>query len=142
MGGKQSNSRDFFRVDAHIPFISCLVPPDEKENLFSDILDKDSVPALRKNPLKKVDISGSGIAFATVERYAAGDLVEMSMVLERVHDGVLVVHGEVVRSQPAGGMYKVAVRFVHLDDRIRDLIIRFVFAREREIMAEKRVGWL
>ncbi|HEX8948250.1 MAG TPA: PilZ domain-containing protein [Dissulfurispiraceae bacterium] len=142
MGKGGANSRNFFRVDAYIPIICFPVSSEERDNLFSDLLDKDSVPALRKSPLKKVDLSGGGISFETPNRYATGDLVEINMVLDKVHEGVIVVHGEVVRAEPLGGSFMLAVKFISVDERIRDLIIRYVFAREREIIAEKRVGWL
>ena len=143
MGKKDAaNGRNFFRVDANVPLVSCLVPSDEKDDLFSEIVSRESVPALSECPLKRIDLSGGGMSFATAERYVKGDIIEISMILEKVHEGVLIIYGEVVRSEHVGGQYMVAVRFISMDDRIRDLIIRFVFAREREIIAEKRIGWL
>ncbi len=143
MKNKHSNQRGFFRVDAHVPFISRLVPAEDKEDLFSDILSIDSVPALTRAPLKKVDLSGGGVSFDTTEHYVHGDIIEIHMVLNKVHEGALLVYGEAVRvDMISRNLYRVAVRFVSLDERIRDLIIKFVFIREREIIAERRVGWI
>ena len=119
------------------------MPAEDKEDLFSDILSIDSVPALARTPLKKVDLSGGGVSFDSAERYVQGDIIEIHMVLNKVHEGALLVYGEAVRVDMIGqNLYRVAVRFVSLDERIRNLIIKFVFIREREIIAERRVGWI
>lgn len=89
-------------------------------------------------PRKAVNISGGGISFHLPQAVPMGAVLEIKLVLS-VHQTIaLCVYGEVVKMEPAKDQYFVAVRFIHMDDLIRNEIIRFVFEREREIIREKR----
>jgi len=38
--------------------------------------------------------------------------------------------------------YCIAIKYECMDEDIRELIVKFVFQRERTLIQEKRVGWL
>jgi len=46
--------------------------------------------------------------------------------------------GEVTSIKTKDGGSEVAVKFVLIDDEVRDEIVRFVFEKEREILRGKR----
>jgi len=50
----------------------------------------------------------------------------------------LYVYGEVVAADRRNDGYEIGLKFVAMDDEIRDEICRFVFERERQILREKR----
>jgi len=87
---------------------------------------------------KTEDISGEGLSFISPEKFSIGDLLEVKMTNPASIPPILYLHGEVVQSQARQGGYLTAVRFVAIDDSVRDKIIRFVFEKEREILREKR----
>jgi c-di-GMP-binding flagellar brake protein YcgR len=89
-------------------------------------------------PYKAVNISGGGMSFSVPKAIPLGDILEIKILLTFQQPVVLCIYGEVVKSDLADGGHFVAVNYVHMDDFIRDMIVRFVFEREREIIRETR----
>jgi hypothetical protein len=87
---------------------------------------------------KAVNISGGGISFHLPQAVPMGGILEIKIILTAHQTIALCVYGEVVKVEPGNGQYIVAVRYIHMDDLVRNEIIRFVFEREREIIREKR----
>ena len=139
---KSVHGRNFFRVDAHIHLIVGLVPHEERANISSRELPSTHVSSWEPETLKRVDISGAGIAFDSEEFYAVGDIIALRIMVKKDWAVPLLVYGEVMRVEPYQRYCRVAVKFVALDDRIKSIIMRYVFERQRDIIAEKRVGWL
>ena len=138
---ENSVNREFFRVDAQIHLLSGLVPHDERSNICSRTMP--NIPSSSwADTLKTVDISGAGIAFDSNDFYGIGDIVALKIMFKRDGGVPLLVYGEVVRVEPYLNYCRVALRYVAMDERTRSIIMRFVFEREREIIAERRVGWL
>ncbi len=89
-------------------------------------------------PFLRINIGGGGLKFTTREAYAVGDILEIKMMLSPYRPVAMYVCGEVTSTRAQGGGSEVAVRFVLIDDDVRDEIVRFVFEKEREILREKR----
>jgi hypothetical protein len=89
-------------------------------------------------PFKTVNISGGGMSFLLPQAIPSDEILEIKVMLTFHQPIALCVYGEVVKSEQRGDGYFIAVSYVHMDDFIRDEIIRFVFEREREIIREKR----
>jgi len=89
-------------------------------------------------PFKTVNISGGGMSFLLPQAIPSKEILEIKVMLTFHQPLALCVYGEIVKSKQSGDGYFVAVRYVHMDEFIRDEIIRFVFEREREIIREKR----
>ncbi|WP_353684491.1 PilZ domain-containing protein [Thermodesulfovibrio sp. 3907-1M] len=89
-------------------------------------------------PLTEVNISGGGMSFISDASYNKGDILELKMVLEAPSPVALFLYGEVVKSELINNGYRVAVKFVNIDEDIRDHIVRFVFHRQRQILRQKR----
>jgi c-di-GMP-binding flagellar brake protein YcgR len=89
-------------------------------------------------PCKAVNISGGGMSFGVSQAVPMGSTLEIKIVLTAHQTIALCVYGEVVKLEPTNGQYSVAVRYVRMDELVRNEIIRFVFEREREIIREKR----
>jgi hypothetical protein len=134
--------RDFYRVDAYIHLVSGLVPHEERTNLSSRVLPSTPVSSWAPETMKRVDISGAGIAFDSEDFYSTGDIVALKIMFNKDWAVPLLVYGEVMRVEPYRRYCRVAVKFVSVSSRVKSIIMRFVFERERDIIAEKRVGWL
>jgi hypothetical protein len=89
-------------------------------------------------PFLRINIGGGGLKFETREQYAVGNILEIKMMLSPHRPVAMYVCGEVVSVDARGGSSEVAVKFVLIDDEVRDEIVRFVFEKEREILREKR----
>lgn len=88
---------------------------------------------------RKVNMSASGVRFRSGEPYAAGDLLEVKMLLPSVPPAVLVATGNVVRSEPAGdGEYEIALRFSELDEDAQECLVRYTLQRQREALRRER----
>lgn len=87
---------------------------------------------------KAVNISGGGMGFYLQEAISPGEILEIKIALAFQRPVVLFIYGEVVKADPKPEGYFIAVHFVHMDDSIRDMIVRFVFEKEREIIREAR----
>lgn len=88
---------------------------------------------------RAVNISASGIRLQGAERYAAGDTVEVRMLLPLVPPVGILVPGTVVRVEDAGGgESRFAVEFGGMDDEVRDVIIQYTLRRQRELVRRRR----
>lgn len=104
--------------------------------ILASIASRDNrVPMMSQ---KKVNISGGGLSFDTHERYQPGDVLEMKMMLPISPGSILYTYGEVVDVRITGNYYHTAVKFVSIDDEIRDEIVKFVFKTQRDILRKKR----
>ncbi|MEW5743987.1 MAG: PilZ domain-containing protein [Nitrospirota bacterium] len=89
-------------------------------------------------PIASVNISGAGIGFASAEKYTAGDVLEIKMILPMMPPVALYVYGEAVNIEKRMDSYYIGTKFIAIDEEIRDEIVKFVFRRQREILREKR----
>lgn len=87
---------------------------------------------------KTVNISGGGMSFPLPDLLPLGETLEIKLTLTLQQPVVLCIYGEVVKADRRDKGCFIAVHYVHMEDSIRDEIIRFVFEREREIIREKR----
>ncbi|MDD2670834.1 MAG: PilZ domain-containing protein [Syntrophales bacterium] len=89
-------------------------------------------------PMRRVNISGGGMSFATGEKFKAGDILELQMTLYMNQPVTLFIYGEAISCEGRDGSYKTAVKFVHADEEVINAIVKFVFEIQREILREKR----
>lgn len=86
-----------------------------------------------------VNISGSGLRFCSSEPFAAGDLLEVGLVLPSQPDVIFFVYGEVVRCEPElCTRHNVCLMYTVIDEDIRAKIVKFVFERQRELIRKQR----
>jgi c-di-GMP-binding flagellar brake protein YcgR len=71
-----------------------------------------------------------------------GDILEMRLMLEDAYHGIIALCVKVLRVEKLSRNYRIAVNYVDMSENIRELIVAFVFKRERTLIQEKRVGWL
>lgn len=101
-------------------------------------IDNEGLPGSKG---REVNLSASGVRFRSDESYAAGDHIEVKMLLPTVPPAVLVATGNVVRSLPADdGEYEVALRFSELDDDAQECLVRYTLQRQRETIRREREG--
>jgi len=89
-------------------------------------------------PYRAVNISGGGLSFSAREAITLGEILEIKIILTLQQPVILNIYGEVVKSDFMNGGHLIAVHYTQMDDSIQDMIVRFVFEREREIIRETR----
>lgn len=89
-------------------------------------------------PLNKVDISGGGMSFLSDCPYERGDMLELKMVIENPAPLALYVYGEVISCENINNEFRIGVKFVNIDEDVRDQIVKFVFHRQRQILRQKK----
>lgn len=108
--------------------INHLIKPDDKS-----ILDEEQ---------KEVSLSGSGIKFISSDNLKTGDFLEMKLVLPLSTGIVIDFIAEVIRViKPAGSLgtndpesSEIAVKYVAINGDDREMIIRYTFKRQRELL--------
>lgn len=86
-----------------------------------------------------VDISGAGMRFTTQAELRSGDTLEATLCLENFGQQELKVLARVVRVDPPNlgrSLPTAACHFTFIDDRDRELIIRFAFREHRKQLRE------
>jgi hypothetical protein len=88
---------------------------------------------------KPVSLSAGNVSFIAPEAHDEGDLVELKMLLPTSPPCGVVLYGNVSRVEPQGpGEWAVAVTFLDMDEEVRRAVDRYIFRRQREIIAQKR----
>lgn len=89
-------------------------------------------------PYKKVNISGGGMSFVWNCGFPLKSFLEIKMLLPIFPPVALYVYGEVVSSEKRDVEWVNAVKFINIEEEIRDEIVKFVFKKQRELLREKR----
>lgn len=89
-------------------------------------------------PINKVDISGGGLSFRSEKPYKKGDLLEIKIVIENPNPLALYLYGEVISCEALEKDFRIGVKFINIDEDVRDQIVKFVFYRQRQLIRQKR----
>jgi len=106
------------------------------------LLMKTSGDQLEDSQDQIVDLSGSGMRFTSSERLSIGDVVEATLSMEDFGDRKIKVMAKVVRIDPPNlhrALPAFACRFIVIDKRDRELIIRYTFREHRRQLRESLV---
>ncbi|WP_101697089.1 flagellar brake protein [Clostridium minihomine] len=122
--------RDSYRVDAAFQFN--YTKDSEEENL-------EETPPIYTGKVQ--NISAGGMRFETDLLLQEGERINCRLTL---HDLFITVQAKILnRDQPAEDIetpeaYTYRGQFIHLDNRLREKIIQFVFRQQREIILRKK----
>ncbi|WP_243370223.1 PilZ-like domain-containing protein [Geotalea sp. SG265] len=118
----------------------CLSLPEPVMEAFGDsfkVVDwcggKDLLPM-------EINLSGGGIRLKMPEAVAAGTLLSVDLFLPLVPPRIIHTVTEVVRCNEVnlhcekGTQYRVAMRFLHIDEQERETIISFIFSEQRRLL--------
>ncbi len=146
---ERRNLRSFIAGETTLPEYQ--IPPEVEDIILSEWLkmlnakldaiigalaERNEKVAVRAQ--RMVNISGGGLSFDSTERYEVGDVLEMKLMLPIIPAYTLYVYGEVVNATHQEGINHTAVKFITIDDEIRDHIVKFVFKTQRDMIRKKR----
>lgn len=99
-------------------------------------IQTEGIPLLRTT---KVNISGNGLSFESDDRYNAGQMLELRLILPYPGEAVLYIYGDVVRiEEDVEDKVIVSIRFTVIDEDIREKIVKYVFEKQRELIRKQR----
>jgi len=84
-----------------------------------------------------INLSGGGLSFISNNPINKGDFLEIKILLPEPTLVGLIVYGEVVRVEQKNENFEIGVKFIKIEEKERDLIIRFVIHKEREKLRKK-----
>ena len=88
---------------------------------------------------KEVNVSAAGIRYTTREKSEIGDVIEVKMLLPSYPPVGILTYGDVMRVLDLGnGEYEIALRFIDMDDEVRDELIQYTLKRQRELIRKQR----
>jgi hypothetical protein len=118
------------------PLISFLGMLDRKLSIIIDLLTKSSVDDLYTKRYVEVDISGSGLSFVSDVPLPENAYAEFRLMLPIFPYPKIPVLCRVVRSAERGEgshiNWEIACKFLAINDSDRDLLIQYIFGKERE----------
>ncbi|MCL4456601.1 MAG: HD domain-containing protein [Nitrospirae bacterium] len=156
MKKQEKFKRNYFRIDTFLPMQANVVPPDMVQHANPAIIGniQDLQPVI-------VNISGGGIAFKSEKEYKEGDTLEIILALYVLSSHAISVYfqkaltirenmpiaatvrvyGKVLRAQKTEeGHYHTFVAFTSITEKIREIIMNFVFQWERELLRNTQIN--
>jgi hypothetical protein len=136
------------RIATDVIVIDDSRPPvlkDESLNLWLNMLNAKLDYLIRQATAQRepvvfmtfepVNISAGGMSLVSDERFGVGDILEIRIVLEAYPSKILYLYGELVRVEAAprkSGGYTASMKFLGMNDDVRDEILRFDFKKHRK----------
>jgi hypothetical protein len=141
-GSKKGKARGKPEEEAMVAFLGML---DRKLSMIVDLLTKSRIDELYTRRYLELEISGSGFSFVSDVPLTENGYAEFRLVLPVFPYPKIPVLCRVVRSvkreRNSHADWEIACKFLTINDSDRDLLIQYIFAREREqIRSRKGLG--
>lgn len=108
-----------------------------KVNHILDILKSEGAKTPSSAQYEQVNISASGMRFTANCNFQIGDVLAFRIFLPLAITPINIL-GKVARTAEAEGKYMVAVKFIDLTDNDHEMITKYIFKRQRELLREGR----
>lgn len=122
--------------------LSYLVMIDKKLDMLIDFLYKPKKDELFHSSFAEVEISGNGIKFYTDLEIHGGDYTEIRIVIPRFPYPKITALAQVLRGEQCTvnetRYFDVIARFVVINEEDRDLLINYIFVKDRERLRLKK----
>ena len=101
-----------------------------------DVLERKDTERYASADREWVNISGSGMRIIVNQRFSSGDIIAFKVFLPLASRTWINVLGKVmsVTEVDSENRYSTAVKFIDLSEVDREMIIRYVFQRQRELL--------
>ncbi|GAB7025857.1 PilZ-like domain-containing protein [Geotalea toluenoxydans] len=157
----EQQRRDYFRLDLVMP-VEYRVLKNQPPSIVEEEWNAErgrclSLPELQLEPFgdgfkvvewrdgedllpMEMNLSGGGIRLKLPEAVAPGTLMGIDLFLPLVPSRIIRTVAEVVRCNEItlrwekGTQYRVATRFIHINERERETIISFIFSEQRRLL--------
>jgi hypothetical protein len=136
VGLRSSNAAAFGKDDIY----ACLEMLDSKLNMVIDLLSRRDL--VFHGSYVDVVVSGSGLKCVSDMKLDAGVFVEIRIALPFFPKPRIAALGKVVRCEryvEGEDAWETSVSFVAINEKDRDVLIRYIFSKEREALGRGHV---
>ncbi|MCD6487424.1 MAG: PilZ domain-containing protein [Syntrophobacterales bacterium] len=130
--------------------IDAATPPELKDKVLSEWLnmlndkmdsiikvlssERENISSVAFEPL---NISANGMRMTSNKSYDIGSVLEIKLVLPVQPYKILYLYGEVVRVEHNFNTFNIAVKFIRMNDEVKDELLHFDFKKHGEILKTK-----
>jgi hypothetical protein len=122
--------------------LSYLVMIDKKLDMLIDFLYKPKKEELFHTSYLEVEVSGNGVKFFTDLEIHVGDYAEIRIVIPRFPYPKITALAQVLRDEECFvndlKYCEVTARFIVINEEDRDLLINYIFVKDRERLRLKK----
>jgi c-di-GMP-binding flagellar brake protein YcgR len=86
------------------------------------------------------EISASGLKFVTLKRLDPGTLLKMNLIIPGTFQYQMDLIAEIVRAEEKDQGFVTAARFIHINEKDRDSIVKVVFQKQRKDIRKIKSG--
>lgn len=110
---------------------------NDKMDSIIEILSsgRESMSRMTFEPL---NISANGMRITCCSNYDIGDVLEIKIALPMRPYKILYLYGEVIRIEPNLDRFNVAVKFIGMNEEVRNELLKFDFKKHREVLSAER----
>lgn len=112
--------------------VTFLCELDRKADQILSLLSQDQIRSEFPYSFEVVELSGAGAKFSCAESFATGDTLEVVIMLNNFPLRVAATKARVVGPKDQLGLY--GMEYVNIREPDMELIIQYVFQRQREII--------
>ncbi|SEF47734.1 c-di-GMP-binding flagellar brake protein YcgR, contains PilZNR and PilZ domains [Caloramator fervidus] len=118
--------REYFRLPISMEVSYVTLPPGKK---FLNLKDVPSLYFEQLNKALTLDISGGGIKILAKEKAQVGSNV---LLILNIPEEVILLTTVVRVEEAENKFFRLALKYENIDEKTRDIIIRFIFNKMRE----------
>ncbi len=142
-GRKVKNRREYYRLNERLKILVRQIKKPWRGQHIEDLIVEGAGKVFE---FYTQDISAGGIQFFSEVLYKENSYLEITLNFKETGPsfGPLKVKAIVNRAEQVENSqyYNIGVMFVGINQRDRSHIERYIFLRQREMIAEKRIGFL
>jgi len=108
-----------------------------KVDKILETLDGTNVKKVSPESFESINISASGMRFKAYDHFPIGSIIAIRLILPLTMETPLNILGEVVLSDVEAeqdGKYVISVKFINLTRGDEEIITKYVFKRQRELL--------
>jgi len=121
---------------------NCIQIINKKLDMIIDHLHRSQCGEAYQSMQVNISISGAGVQFECDTDLGEGDYMELKIVIPIFPYPKISSLCEVVRTRKlediASNRYRIALKFLAINEKDRDLLINYVFVKEREYLRQKK----
>jgi hypothetical protein len=115
---------------------------NKKLDMIIELLSKSQYGEIYHNVQTEIDLSGAGVQFESHIPLQRGDYTELKIIVPLFPYPKITILCQVVRTEnvqgSVAGISRIAMKFLVINEKERDLLINYVFVREREFLRQKK----
>jgi len=115
---------------------------NKKLDTIIDLLNKSQYGEIYHCVQTEIILSGSGVQFESQISLKAGDYAELKIIVPIFPYPKITILCQVVRSESLhgdiGGTFRIAMQFLVINEKDRDLLVNYIFEKERECLRQKK----